>query len=546
MMERFESPPQSPCDTRDHPQHEHSGGSGENVAGGPEGEGVDPAQAHGPPTSSHEFATAGRNAMKLALSLTVTWTVAFFIRFPIPRMLGPERFGLLNFSENFAATYFAMVDLGVSTYIFREIPVRPSHASEFWGGLLAIRSLATVVLLAAMAATLAASRHSREVQLAVFVFGLAQFASIHASSVAALLHASNKVNRVAISNVASKLIWGVGLAAVLFFSRALPLLALPLLASELLRFFVLRPEARRTLDLKLRFDMRVTKAVLLASLPFFISGSAVNIGGRLNVAVLEFVIPDKREVGWFGASQNLASLTMILAPLFSWVLMPLLARARARSEQEVYEILRRTIEGLLVVIVPITLIVSLGADLWVRLAFRAAYDPAALSLRLLSLGFILIYLALLLSTLLIMTGHSWSVSMISLGAVPFRPILVAFLAVPCAHRFGLGGGAFGAALAEVVTSVGIVAAHFIPIGGRALDRRLLLSAGKSLAGAALVAVLDLTVLRRFGYPRLVIDAALYLAFAFATGAVKTEDVARVVRALVSRRKAQLATPGAAA
>jgi O-antigen/teichoic acid export membrane protein len=479
----------------------------------------------------HEFATAGRNAIKLGMSLTLSWAVAFFIRFPIPRLLGPERFGLLNFAENFSATFFSVIDLGVSTYIFREIPVRPALASEFWGGLLLVRSVTSVLLLFAMAGTLVASHHTFEVQAAVLVFGLTQFVTTYTTTVGALLQAMSRVNRPAIAGVVSKVVWGGGLVAAIFFTRSLPLLALPLLASELMKLAVIYPEARRLFGLNLRLDMAKTKAVLLGSLPFFISGGAINIGGRLNVTVLEFVVADKKEVGWFGAAQNLASLTMLLSPLFSWVLMPLLARARARSDEEVFEILRRTVQGLLAIVIPMTLIASLGADFWMRLAFHQAYDEAALSLRFLALGFILIYLAMAFSTLLIMTGHSWSVSMISLGSVPCRPILVALLAGPCARRFGPGGGALGASLAEIITSIGIVAAHFIPIGTRALDRRLLVSGGKSLAVAALVTVLDRTIFLSLGYWRLVVDLLAYASLVVAVGGINVSEVTRVIRTL---------------
>jgi O-antigen/teichoic acid export membrane protein len=499
-----------------------------------------------PSSRAHEFATVGRNALKLALSLTVTWTVAFFVRFPIPRILGPARFGLLNFGDNFATTFFSLMDLGVSTYIYREIPTKPKHASDMWGGVTLVRSLASVLLFLAMAGTLAAKHQTREVQETVFVFGLAQFVMVFNGSLSAFLHATSKVNRIAVANVVSKLMWGLGLGAALFFSRALPLLAAPMLASELLRFVILYPAAKRAVDLKHRIDWKATKAVLLWSLPVFISNGAINLGGGLNVAVLEFVTPDQREVGWFGASQNLASLTMLLSPLLSWVLLPLLARAKERSEEEVFAILRRTVEGLLVVVTPLTLVVSLGADLWIRLAFRAPYAPAAMSLRILALGFLLIYLAMTLSTLLILLGHRWSVSMISLAAVPGRPLLVWLLAAPCSRHFGLGGAAVGAALAEVITSVGIVAAHFIPIGGRALDRRLLMAGGKSLLVAGVVMAIDRTVLQNVGYARLLIDTLAYVGLALAIGVEKVSEITKVVRLVARSRKGSQASAGAAA
>jgi O-antigen/teichoic acid export membrane protein len=316
-----------------------------------------------------------------------------------------------------------------------------------------------------------------------------------------------------------------------------------MLASEIVRVAVLYWEARHALKLEFRIDLAATKAVLLASLPYLVSGGAVNIGGRLNIAVLEFVTPDKREVGWFGAAQNLASLTMMLAPLVTWVLMPLLARAKARSEEELFRIVRRSIEGLLVLVIPMTLIASLGAEFWIRLAFRAPFGEATPSLRLLAYGFILIYLAIMLSTLLVIMGRGWSVSMISIAAIPFRPLLVAVLAAPCARWIGPGGAALGASIAEVGTSVGIVAAHFIPLGTRAIDRRLLVVAGKSVAVAAIVILLDRWLHgqmhdlhgRMHDVARLSFDLAAYVALALAFGVAKAADVLRIVRSLRHRR-----------
>jgi O-antigen/teichoic acid export membrane protein len=508
-----------------------------NQPGAPEGaeDMVQEVAAVESPPPSQDFATAGRNALKLAFSLTATWTIAFFIRFPIPRALGPARYGLLTFSENFSAAFFTLVELGVTTYIFREIPVRPKHASDFWGGLILVRIVVGVLLYVAMAVSLAVSHQPFEVQAAAFIYGSAYFVTAFNNSAGAFLHATSKVDRLALTNVLSKFVWGLGLAGAIVFSRALPMFALPLLVSELLKLAVLYPGVRRAVQLEHRVDLGATKAVLLAALPFFISSGAVNIGNRLNVAVLEFVTPDQREVGWFGAAQNLASLTMLLSPLLNWVCMPILARARARSQDEVYEILRRIIEGLLVVVIPMTLVVSLGADLWVRLAFRAPFDPAASALRFLAMGFILVYLAMMLSMLLVMLGRGWSISMISLGAVAARAILLSLLVNPCARRFGPGGGALGAALSENLTGLGVVAANFMAIGTRAIDGRVLATGGKSLAVAIVVMILDRGVLAHLGWSRLAIDMTVYVALVFAVGGVKVRDVTRVVRVLRARR-----------
>src|SRR3954454_16656393 len=79
------------------------------------------------------------NAAKIDGSLLATWTVALAVRFALPRQLGPEVYGIYNFAEAFAASFFVLTTLGVETYVQKEIPLRPDHASDFIGGILALR-----------------------------------------------------------------------------------------------------------------------------------------------------------------------------------------------------------------------------------------------------------------------------------------------------------------------------------------------------------------------------------------------------------------------
>jgi O-antigen/teichoic acid export membrane protein len=487
------------------------------------------------PATASDLAVAGRNAVKLGFSLFATWTVAALITIKLPRYLGPERFGAFNFSENFAAAFFTAIELGVDTYITKETATRPKHASEFFAGLLVARLFASTLLFTAMATTLAVTHRSSELQLTVFVFGLAQLATISNNSFAAMLQASTRVDRLAVANVAAKVVWGIGLACAIFFGASLPFLAVPLLVSELLKTMMLAPETVRILKLHMRIDRKATQAVLLASVPYFLNTGAVNIGGRLNVTVLEFVTPDKNEVGWFSAAQRLASLALLLAPLIVWVLIPLLARAKERSKDEVYAIGRRAIEGLLVAIIPVTLVISLGSSLWVRLAFGGKYDEAAAALSLFSIDFVLIYLGMTLSILLFMVDRNWSVTLISVASIPVRPVLVAILAVPCAKWLGPGGGAVGASLAELGAMIAMVAAFFYVIGREAVDRRSSLAIGKSIAIANGVAVMD-RLLRPIGDIRLVIDVVVYAGLALLTGAVRIGEALQLVRIARGRGK----------
>src|SRR5690606_19312243 len=90
----------------------------------------------------------------LTASLVGTLGVAVTVRIWMPRYLGPDAFGVLHFAEEFAAACMFFTSLGVETYIKRDVAPRPEHASDFFGGLIQVRLLATVVVWMAMAALL--------------------------------------------------------------------------------------------------------------------------------------------------------------------------------------------------------------------------------------------------------------------------------------------------------------------------------------------------------------------------------------------------------
>src|SRR5919199_2372299 len=130
-----------------------------------------PARSSRPWSDAH---LAVWNGLKIAASLLVTWTVALAVRFALPRQLGPEVYGLYNFAEAFAASFFVLTTLGVETYVQKEIPLRRKHASDFVGGVLALRVALGALLLAAMAIILHFDGRAFEIRRAVYLFAVGQ------------------------------------------------------------------------------------------------------------------------------------------------------------------------------------------------------------------------------------------------------------------------------------------------------------------------------------------------------------------------------------
>ncbi|MBF5042606.1 MULTISPECIES: flippase [Myxococcaceae] len=491
------------------------------------------------PAPTNSRVVAARNALKLGASLLGTWAVALVIRIALPRHLGPELFGTLNLADTLAATYFILLTLGVDTYIQKEISVRPAHASDFFGGLLVARALLSAPVFAALALSIGRAGAPAGTEPVVVLFGVAYLCVSVSNSLAALLQAHGTVGRLAVINVGAKLIWAVGVGLGIVLHAPLWVLASSFLLSEALRVVLLWPIAQRELDLTLRVDAAATREVLRACIPFFVNGVAVTLCSKVDVTMLGFLTRDAQEIGWYSASNNLASLAMLLSPLVNWVVMPLLSRARAESHEAFVQVLRRSVAGVITATLPIMLLIGLGADLLVRRVFGEAYAPAVHSLRVLVLLFAFTYLAILLSMALITENRGWTLTSVSITGVILNP-LIALVAVPlCARHFGPGGAGVGSAVGVVGMEICVTAMLMWTVGRELLDRSTLLTIGRSLAVCAAVILLH-RLLAPLGPWRLAVDALAYLPLAWAFGAVRPRELIHFVREVLGQRAARRA------
>jgi O-antigen/teichoic acid export membrane protein len=494
--------------------------------------------------------TSLRNALKLGGSLLVTYGIALVMRMVLPRYLGPEGFGRYNWADGFSGAFFVLSALGLDVYIRKEVSVRPEHASEFFGGTLLLQVGLALGLTGAMWWVMRASGEPPEVQRLALLLGGYQFFFRLNAILAAVLHARERVDGLSVAHIAMKCIWGGGLVLVLLLRLPLPWLAAPFIGAEVFKAAYLFHLTHAHAGLKLRLDVRSTAAALMAALPFFLNEAALATNGRVDVSLLG-VVANKTEVGYYGSVWGIAGMTMLLSPILGWVLLPMMSRA-ASSPEESTRILRRGLEGILVVSVPVTLALALGAETWVRLMIGEAYLPAAPVLRLLAPIFVLTYVATVCGSWLMAGGRSWTVTRTSLLAALLNPALNLLLIPPLLARLGPAGGASATAISLAICEVLVTLILVGAIGSRAFDARGLAVLGKTLGVCAAVTAVHLLLGRAGldardlprGLARLVVDGAVYLSLILVTGAVRQDEVLALVRRVRDRRKSAAPAPSA--
>ncbi|WP_224247564.1 oligosaccharide flippase family protein [Hyalangium gracile] len=498
----------------------------------------DPSAAASPPApqpAALDVTTSMRNAVKLGGSLMVTYGIALAVRLLLPRVLGPEAFGQFNWaSEGFTAVFFVLAGLGLEVYIRKEVALRPQHASEFFGGTLLLQVLMAVALLGVMQGLMHVEGKPDPLRLLVLLLGVYQLFFRCNGTLAAVLHAREKVDGLSVANIATKCVWGGGQLLVLALGLPLPWLGVPILASEVVRAVVLFRLSRRHTGLELRLDAKGTREAMKGALPFFLNEAALAANGPMGIFLLGF-LTNTTEVGWYGAGWNLAGMTLMAAPVLTWVLMPLLARAAAQSQDELFRLARRTLEAVSAFSIPLALAMALGADVWIHLVYGDRFAPAAAVLRLQAPILALTYVAMVCAAVLTALGKGWWVTRTSVVSMVLNSLINLTLARPFLAWFGPVGGACASALGLLVCETVAVTLLVSAVGRRAFDRQSVTRLVKTLVICAVVTAVHLA-LAGLGPLRLVVGASLYIVLVFVTGAVRLEELQGLLR-VVRRRRA---------
>jgi len=500
-----------------------------------------------------EAYSAIANAMKLASSLVVSFGITIAVRqFLIPRQLGTERYGELNFADGFAGLFLIVAWLGVDTVLRKELGVTLKSADGLWGGIVVVRTTFTVVLTGAMALALKLLGRSDQIVLLAVIFGVAQLMLMTQNTASSVLHAAGRVGGLSIVNIVGKLIWAAIVVPVLFLGLSVIWLAVAFLASETFKALFSAYLARLHTQITMRVDLEATWKLMKASTPFWVNNIALVGTGRADVALVGTMSASilgshaaaDREIGWYTLVLGIGGMLMVVSPVIGWVLLPLLSRALQRGEEEAAAIIRRAVEVCIVLGAPLTVGAFVSAEELIAL-YKPEYAPSALVLKIMACTFAITYLNVVAANCLAALGRGWTVTLTSLSTLMLTPLLDLLLVPPALQRWGPGYGAAACAVSIVVAEVLTTSVMLRSLGRLAYDRRLLTVAARTLVTALAVVALDVAMERVVPgwnrWLRIGIDAAAYVTLALVTRSVRIGEA----KAFVQLARAQRAARGGA-
>ena len=475
------------------------------------------------------FSLAGQVAVKL---LSFAFTVF------VVRRLGDATFGRYSTALAYVYLFAIFSDLGLGTYLVREVARDRSRIAELLSNVIVLRLLLSAGTVALIVGSAAALGRPGDALIGVFVAGCMLFAFAVQGPLDSVLIGRERLDYSAVFSVVTQLVFvGLGTVVLLRGLSYVWLLAAQLcsvLAAAALSVIVIRRLSPRKWP-GLVLSLRKWPGLVRAALPFGVIGFTIGLSYHLDTVLLSTYRSDA-EVGWYRAAYNLIFTLTMISHAICLAHYPSLTRQRASMPQGLVRAYERALKYLFMLSIPIAVGTTILAGPIILNLYREGLAPAIVPLRILIWVLPLLFLSEFLGYVVIIADREQRAARALIVSTTCN-VLLNLLLIP---RFGY----LAASVVTVITEAVLVGQYLWELRRELAGVRRVEVFDKPLL-AALIMGLMLLALEVLEAPlssqpvwllaRITLGGAVYVGVLWALRALGLEEVRFVVSALLRGR-----------
>lgn len=456
----------------------------------------------------------------------------------LPRYLGDQGLGQLQFALSFITLLTAGMALGVRQYLIKEVARDHRQIQAFFTTSIGLRIVAAVIVGAIIVGVTSVIDYSQEAKQVIYVIGGMMITLSFAELMAAYLYGLENMRLPVVAEVTNKLVVvAIGLV-ILLNGHGVAAYASVLFVGAIAQFAINTWYMSRRARIGISFHLPIVKALVIGGAPYLLMGYLLQIYNHIDVVMLR-IFTNEAVVGWYAAAIHFHHALQFFPIVLTTALLPTLARMHITNINDVAKIARKGISASILVIVPMALGVSLlSGEIIDMLPYPEGFQNTAPLLTIIALSIPITALLMILGTIVIATDRqkTWA---IALGLTVVLDIVLNAALIPYFHET-MGNGAIGASLTTLLAETFMVAIGIRLMPSGVIDRATMMILVKSALSGAIMVVIGLGAKAMgIGTPSIVIVCAFtYGALVFLTRAVTREDIKFLTTALARRIKSK--------
>lgn len=476
-----------------------------------------------------------RVSMNVATTIAaqlLTWAMSFAVVLYLPAYLGPGGLGKLSLAGAFAAVLTALVPLGTSTVLVKEVSRRHDCALPLLAASLTAR-LPLSFLATAAAYGVARLMHLDHVStvLVLVCSGGAAFALIN-DAVISTLQGLERLPRQNAVAVVEKLFWALLTIGAVAARHPLWQIAMVPWISSTVAVIGNLTALPRDRSWKLP-TLGETISVASMGLPFLGWSLCVALYGQSDPMVIRAITGRDLDIGWYGVTTKLVGTTLFLPAALTTALLPRLSRLHIENKAEFERLARKALSMGMLLGVPIAIALGvMPGRVLHMLPYGAKFDAAIDVLRIGGPGLLLWYLGILLGGFVMARdGQNRMLRAAGAAAIVGIPLCALLSKMTFAAE---GNAAVGAIAADCLCELFLVICYVRMLPRGIVDIRFAGFVARC-AAASIPAIACLSIgMAHIGPWSIVPSAVVYVVCCLVLRCIEPEDLA-LLRSLASRR-----------
>ena len=393
---------------------------------------------------AHEKKTIVRNIKWLTISKIFIYLLSIITITLIPRYLGVEGYGQLNFIISFVGIFSIIGDLGLQTLIIRDISKNTKKAEEYFNNLFLFRILISLLFVfVVFIFALFLKSPTTLGQIIIYTIGISFF--LLGSFNLSFLNGFQEIKYQAISDAIQKITYTLGAILVVILNYKLFGIIVASAISSVFMFVFSFFAIRKFIKIKkLKFNKKYIKEKIILANPFILTSIFWMIYFNID-RIFITLIKGNYATGLYSISYTFIGFLLSILGILSTTFFPVLSNV-SNNKQKLKSISDKYLLLMYLFCVPVTIGGIYLAPKIISLVFGSQYLGGTLAFKLIMFFFLLNSIGIINYHLLI-TNNLEKYSLKILGISAATNILLNFIFIPW---LGIIGAAITTIISEII------------------------------------------------------------------------------------------------
>lgn len=403
-----------------------------------------------------------KNTAVMMGSQVITWVSSFVLMLFLPRYLGSVDYGRLYLAMSVTVIFEIIIDFGGRYSVTKDISRSRDNAAQILTNALAIRVVLWIAVMAALIGFMYIAGYPENVRMLIVIFGFAMLNESARKVLYSGYQGFELMKYPALGNIAERVFTMVFGVAALLLGAEVYLVALILVAGQVLNFVICARNARAIIPKRPPIDWKSGVASLREAVPYFLWSIFGIIYYRVDAVMLSLMTSDE-VVGWYGAAYRFFDVLMFLPSIFSIAVLPVMSRLWKQEQSTMALTTRKSVEYIVFAAIPVSISIFFFSNNIIELFFGIEeYVQSVRVLQIFAAGLMLVYVDIILGTAILASDKQRAWSVTAFFAVLLN-IGLNWLMIPYTQTHYANGG-LGAAIATIITEfyVMVVAIVIMP------------------------------------------------------------------------------------